>query len=254
MADPKEQPPAHWAGTVPQRILAPDGTAVGDPDVGLDPVGLRELLRLDDPSRAPRPGMHRPAAPGRAGRLPAASGQEAAQVGSASALGADGLGLPLLPRAGGGAGPRRRPGRVPRSLPGDLARRDVRPARHRFGPIVRPGRHPDRCTPSATRWAQQLDGDESSRSRTSATARPARATSTRRATSPGVWRAGRVLLPEQPVGDQRAAAEQTAGAIWRRAEGYGFPGVRVDGNDVLAVYARDAEAAERARARRAARR
>ena len=29
---------------------------------------------------------------------------------------------------------------------------------------------------------------------------------------------------------------QTAGEIWKRAEGYGFPGVRVDGNDVLAVY------------------
>ncbi len=35
-------------------------------------------------------------------------------------------------------------------------------------------------------------------------------------------------------------SSQTAGEIWRRAEGYGFPGVRVDGNDVLAVYPRDA--------------
>jgi 2-oxoisovalerate dehydrogenase E1 component alpha subunit len=43
-------------------------------------------------------------------------------------------------------------------------------------------------------------------------------------------------------------ALQTAGEIWRRAEGYGFPGVRVDGNDVLAVYAVTRVAAERARA------
>jgi 2-oxoisovalerate dehydrogenase E1 component subunit alpha len=42
-------------------------------------------------------------------------------------------------------------------------------------------------------------------------------------------------------------AQQTVGEIWRKAEGYGFPGVRVDGNDVLAVYQVTKEAAERAR-------
>src|SRR5439155_6947456 len=41
--------------------------------------------------------------------------------------------------------------------------------------------------------------------------------------------------------------QQTAGEIWRRAEGYGFPGVRVDGNDVLAVYAATRAALDRAR-------
>ncbi len=40
---------------------------------------------------------------------------------------------------------------------------------------------------------------------------------------------------------------QTAGEIWRRAEGYGFAGVRVDGNDAVAVHAATGEAAERAR-------
>jgi 2-oxoisovalerate dehydrogenase E1 component alpha subunit len=40
---------------------------------------------------------------------------------------------------------------------------------------------------------------------------------------------------------------QTAGPIWRKAEGYGFPGVRVDGNDVLASYAVTRQAVERAR-------
>jgi pyruvate dehydrogenase E1 component alpha subunit len=43
-------------------------------------------------------------------------------------------------------------------------------------------------------------------------------------------------------------AKQTAGEIWRRAEGYGFGGVRVDGNDVLAVYAATRRAVEKARA------
>jgi pyruvate dehydrogenase E1 component alpha subunit len=41
---------------------------------------------------------------------------------------------------------------------------------------------------------------------------------------------------------------QVAAPIWRRAEGYGFPGVRVDGNDVLAVYSVTRAAVERARA------
>jgi 2-oxoisovalerate dehydrogenase E1 component alpha subunit len=42
-------------------------------------------------------------------------------------------------------------------------------------------------------------------------------------------------------------AQQTVGEIWRKAGGYGFPGVRVDGNDVLAVYQVTKEATERAR-------
>jgi 2-oxoisovalerate dehydrogenase E1 component alpha subunit len=42
-------------------------------------------------------------------------------------------------------------------------------------------------------------------------------------------------------------SQQTAAPIWRKAGAYGFPGVRVDGNDVLAVYQVTKEAAERAR-------
>ncbi len=41
--------------------------------------------------------------------------------------------------------------------------------------------------------------------------------------------------------------KQTAGRIAERAAGYGFPGVRIDGNDVLTVYAVVRAAAERAR-------
>ena len=40
---------------------------------------------------------------------------------------------------------------------------------------------------------------------------------------------------------------QTVTPIWRKAEAYGFPGVQVDGNDVLAVYRATKEAAARAR-------
>jgi 2-oxoisovalerate dehydrogenase E1 component alpha subunit len=40
---------------------------------------------------------------------------------------------------------------------------------------------------------------------------------------------------------------QTVAPIWRKADAYGFPGVQVDGNDVLAVYRATKEAAARAR-------
>jgi pyruvate dehydrogenase E1 component alpha subunit len=40
---------------------------------------------------------------------------------------------------------------------------------------------------------------------------------------------------------------QTAGEYYRRAEGYGFPGVQVDGNDLFAVYEAAEDAVERAR-------
>jgi 2-oxoisovalerate dehydrogenase E1 component alpha subunit len=40
---------------------------------------------------------------------------------------------------------------------------------------------------------------------------------------------------------------QTKVPIFHRADGYGFPGVRVDGNDILAVYAVCTEALDRAR-------
>jgi len=42
-------------------------------------------------------------------------------------------------------------------------------------------------------------------------------------------------------------SKQTAGSIADRAQGYGFPGIRIDGNDVLGVYAAVRAAAARAR-------
>ena len=43
-------------------------------------------------------------------------------------------------------------------------------------------------------------------------------------------------------------SKQTAGSIAERAVGYGFPGIRIDGNDVLGVFAAVRAAADRARA------
>ena len=59
--------------------------------------------------------------------------------------------------------------------------------------------------------------------------------------------AGGVLLPEQPVGDLRAGRPAGAAPVVDRAAGYGMPGMRVDGNDVLAVLAATRVALDRAR-------
>ena len=65
----------------------------------------------------------------------------------------------------------------------------------------------------------------------------------------GVPCAGDPVLPEQRLGDLGAARRsRPRRRSAKRAEGYGFPGVRVDGNDVLAVY-RVTQGRGRARAR-----
>jgi len=79
--------PEHGAGTEPVRILAPDGSPVGDPDVGLSPEELKQLLRwMVIARRLDRECI----ALQRQGELtvyPGFEGQEAAQIGSAFALG-----------------------------------------------------------------------------------------------------------------------------------------------------------------------
>ena len=66
----------------------------------------------------------------------------------------------------------------------------------------------------------------------------------------------RLLLPQQRLGDQRAARErQTAAKTFAaKAIAYGMPGVRVDGNDVLAVHQRHARGGASGRAPARARR
>ena len=55
-------------------------------------------------------------------------------------------------------------------------------------------------------------------------------------------------MQQQPVGDLDAEAQTRAESLADKAVGYGIPGVRVDGLDVLAVYEATREAVERARA------
>ena len=45
MAEPHPQPPAHWSGSEPRQVLAPDGSLVGPVPQGLDATAFRELYR-----------------------------------------------------------------------------------------------------------------------------------------------------------------------------------------------------------------
>jgi pyruvate dehydrogenase E1 component alpha subunit len=63
-----------------------------------------------------------------------------------------------------------------------------------------------------------------------------------------VWRVPCVFVCENNGYAQSTPAEYaTAGEVWRRAGGYGIPGERVDGQNVLAVYEAAARAVRRAR-------
>ncbi len=144
MAEPHPQPPAHWGGSEPRRILAPDGSVVGAVPDDLDTSALRELYRWMVLARR----LDRECiALQRQGELtvyPGHEGQEAAQVGSAWALGADDFVWPTfreLPVAlirGVDAVA------VPPVPPRHVARRSVRPARDPLRADLHPDRDPDR--------------------------------------------------------------------------------------------------------------
>jgi pyruvate dehydrogenase E1 component alpha subunit len=240
--------PEHWGGTAPERVLAPDGTAVGDPDVGLGTEELRGLLRQMIVARR----LDRECiALQRQGELtvyPGFEGQEAAQVGSAAAFGPDDMVFPTF-----------------RELAVAIARGvdAVRylwyhrgtwhggpydPRASRFGPI---------CIPIATQiphavgyaLGRMLDGADDVTIAYFGDGSTSEGDFHEGANLAGVWKLPLVLFCQNNGwAISVPTSSQTAGEIWRRAEGYGFGGVRVDGNDVLAVYRATRDAVARARA------
>ncbi len=80
----------------------------------------------------------------------------------------------------------------------------------------------------------------------------ARARSTRARTSPPSWARRSSCSATTTAGPspRRSSAQTRAAALADKAAGYGMPGVRVDGGDVLAVYEATREAVARARAGR----
>jgi 2-oxoisovalerate dehydrogenase E1 component alpha subunit len=222
--------------TQPLRLVSPDGTAAGDLDVGLEPDRLRALLRWMILARR----LDRECiALQRQGELtvyPGFEGQEAAQVGSVFALGPEDFVFPSF-----------------RELAAALVRGvdavqylwyhrgtwhggPYDPRATRFAPI---------CVPVATQIAHgvgyamglKLDGASGCSLSYFGEGSASEGDFHEAANLAGVFGAPAILFCQNNGwAISVPASEQTAGEIWRRAEGYGMHGVRVDGNDVLAVY------------------
>jgi pyruvate dehydrogenase E1 component alpha subunit len=230
------------------RVLAEDGSPVGDPDVGLADDDLRELLRLMIRARR----LDRECvALQRQGELtvyPPFEGQEAAQVGSAFALGPDDFVFPSF---------RELAAAIVRGVDaveylqyhrGTWHGGPYDPVANGFAPI---------CVPVATQivhavgWAMgaKLDGKRACSLAYFGDGSASEGDFHEGANMAAVYGAPTILFCQNNGwAISVPLAQQTAAPIADRAVGYGFPGVRVDGNDVLAVYRVTREAAERARA------
>jgi pyruvate dehydrogenase E1 component alpha subunit len=230
------------------RLLAPDGTTVGDVEVGLSEDELRELLRLMIRCRR----LDRECwALQRQGELtvyPPFEGQEAAQVGSAFALGHDDFVFPSF---------RELAAAVVRGVDvveylqyhrGTWHGGPYDPIATRFAPI---------CVPVATQivhavgWAMgaRLDGSSACSLAYFGDGSASEGDFHEGANLAAVFRAPAILFCQNNGWAISVPSnEQFVAPIAARAAGYGMPGVRVDGNDVLAVYAVTRDAVERARA------
>jgi pyruvate dehydrogenase E1 component alpha subunit len=240
--------PEHWGGTLPARILDPDGTAVGSTDVGLGPEDLRAMLRWMVLARR----LDRECiALQRQGELtvyPGFEGQEAAQIGAAFALAEQDFVFPTFRELAMAMVRGVDPVRYLWYHRGTWHGGPYDPRTTRFGPIA---------IPIATQIAhaagyalgQHLDGTDAVTVACFGDGATSEGDFHEAANMAGVWHLPLVLFCQNNGwAISVPTARQTAGEIWRRAEGYGFPGVRVDGNDVLAVYAAVREACTRARA------
>ena len=230
------------------QLVAPDGTAVGDVDVGLSPDQLRELLRLMIVCRR----LDRECtALQRQGELtvyPSFEGQEAAQIGSALALGADDFVFPSF---------RELAVAVARGVDtveylqyhrGTWHGGPYDPIANRFAPI---------CVPVATQivhavgWAMgaKLDGTGACSIAYFGDGSASEGDFHEGANMASVFDAPVILFCQNNGWAISVPSnEQFAAPIAARAAGYGMPGVRVDGNDVLAVYAVTKAAVDRAHA------
>jgi pyruvate dehydrogenase E1 component alpha subunit len=230
------------------QLIAPDGTASGNVDVGLSDEDLRAMLRqMIRARRLDRECM----ALQRQGELtvyPPFEGQEAAQVGSAFALDPQDFVFPSF---------RELAAAIVRGVDaveylqyhrGTWHGGPYDPIATNFAPI---------CVPVATQivhavgWAlgAKLDGSRACALAYFGDGSASEGDFHEAANMAAVYRAPAILFCQNNGwAISVPLAEQTAAPIAGRAAGYGFPGVRVDGNDVLAVYAVTRAAVERAHA------
>lgn len=239
--------PEHWAGTEPLRVLDPDGRAVADIDVGLDGDGLRAALRWMIVARR----LDRECiALQRQGELtvyPGFEGQEAAQVGSALALGPDDFVFPTFRELAAALVRGVDAVQYLRYHRGTWHGSPYDPRATRFGPI---------CIPVATQVVHAVgyamgvakDGTDAAALAYVGDGASSEGDFHEGANLAAVFRAPAIVFVQNNGwAISVPTRDQTAGEIWRRGGGYGMPGVRVDGNDLLAVYRATSEAVARAR-------
>jgi pyruvate dehydrogenase E1 component subunit alpha len=237
---------AGYVAEEPQQILTPDGDVVGE-----TPLAIDDVRRLYRAMVAARLYDHKGTALQKQGRLATYApleGQEAAQIGSAAALHRNDWmvasyrdaaamwfhGYPwqllLLGRMGDERG-----GSPPEDVP-------ILP------PSITVGAHMLHAVGLA--WAAQLQGED----RIAITYFGDGATSEgdfhEAMNFAGVYRIPVLFLCQnnQYAISLRRDRQTASESIAVKAEGYGMPGVLVDGNDLLAVYRATAEAVGRARA------
>ena len=233
----------------PYQVIAPDGTSrVARADIGLKDEDLRELLRSMIRARALDEECMRLQAAGQLTVYPPFRGQEAAQAGSAYALEHDDFVFPSFRELAAALVRGVDPVEYLQYHRGTWHGGPYDPLENRFGPICvtlanqivhavgyAMGMRLDR-KPVVT-LAYFGDGSTSEGDFHEA------------CNFAGVYRAPVVLFCQN---NQWAISvpleEQTAAPIHLRAQGYGFPGVLVDGNDAVAVWQVTRAAADRARA------
>jgi 2-oxoisovalerate dehydrogenase E1 component alpha subunit len=230
------------------QLVAPDGTATGETDVGLSDERLCDALRLMIRARRLDRACMTLQRQGELTVYPPFEGQEAAQVGSALALGPDDFVFPSFREL---AAAMVRGVDVVEYLEyhrGTWHGGPYDPLATRFAPI---------CVPVATQivhavgWAlgAKLDGKADCALAYFGDGSASEGDFHEAANIAAVFRVPAILFCQNNGwAISVPLSEQTVAPIANRAAGYGFPGVRVDGNDLLAVYAVTKAAVERARA------
>jgi 2-oxoisovalerate dehydrogenase E1 component alpha subunit len=230
--------------TEPFRVVAPDGSSVGDTDVGIDPEGLRSMLRWMIVARHLDRACIALQRQGELTVYPGFEGQEAAQVGSALALGPDDFVFPTFRELAAALVRGVDPVQYLAYHRGTWHGGPYDPRATRFGPI---------CIPVATQLAHavgyamglRLDGTPACSIGYFGDGSASEGDFHEAANLASVFRAPAILFCQNNGwAISVPTVRQTRGEIWRRADALGFPGVLVDGNDVLAVYrvTRDARA------------
>ena len=229
------------------QVLTPDGLLVGA-DPGIDPALAAEMYRLMVLSREFDRRMLSLQRQGRIGTYPMLEGQEAVQIGSALALAENDFVFPSYREHGvqlARGVPMETVMSYWRGLPNDGW--DVRRLRMGITAVPIATQLPHAVGYS---YITKLRGEDTVTAVYFGDGATSEGDFHSGMNFAGVWRAPVVFICSNnlyaiSVPYEKQTASET---IAQKAEAYGFPGVRVDGMDVLAVYQAVREAAARARA------